>query len=115
MLLGPVLLPWYVAWALPLAWLLPRVPRAVLLIVSTCLAVSQWAAEPERLPTAYDVNVVVGHYVITPVVIGALAWLLVDGHRRLRTGAPLADHPHEVAARAGDQDDDLRADAPRQG
>src|SRR3990170_4399442 len=25
MLLGPVLLPWYVTWALPLAWLLPRV------------------------------------------------------------------------------------------
>jgi alpha-1,6-mannosyltransferase len=115
MLLGPVLLPWYVAWALPLAWLLPRVPRAVLLIVSTCLAVSQWAAEPARFPTAYDVNVLVGHYVITPVVIGALVWLLVDGHRRLRAGAPLADHPHEVAAGAGDQGDDRRTDAARQG
>ena len=31
MLLGPVLLPWYVAWSLPLVWLLPRVPRAVLI------------------------------------------------------------------------------------
>jgi hypothetical protein len=114
MLLGPILLPWYVAWALPLAWLLPRVPRAVLLIVSTCLAVSQWAAEPARFPAAYDVNVLVGHYVITPVVIGALAWLLVDGVRRLRAGASFADHPHDVAAPAGDRDDDRRAHAPRE-
>ncbi|MFN8233230.1 MAG: hypothetical protein U0V56_07095 [Actinomycetota bacterium] len=111
MLLGPVLLPWYVAWALPLAWLLPRVPRAVLLVVSTCLAVSQWAAEPARFPTAYDVNVLVGHYVITPVVIGAMAWLLVDGSRRLRAGAPLADHPDEVPPAAGGRDDERRAEA----
>lgn len=114
MLLGPVLLPWYVAWALPVAWLLPRVPRAVLLIVSTCLAVSQWAAEPARFPTAYDVNVIVGHYVITPIVIGALVWLLVDGSRRLRARASLADHPDDVATSAGDRDDGRRAHAPRE-
>jgi alpha-1,6-mannosyltransferase len=114
MLLGPVLLPWYVAWALPLAWILPRVPRTVLLIVSTCLAVSQWAAEPARFPTAYDVNVLVGHYVITPVVIGALAWLLLDGYRRLRARAPLADRTDEVPAAAGEHGHERRAEAPRQ-
>jgi hypothetical protein len=26
MLLGPVLLPWYVVWVLPVVWLLPRAP-----------------------------------------------------------------------------------------
>ena len=31
MLLGPVLLPWYVVWALPVVWLLPRAPRATVL------------------------------------------------------------------------------------
>ena len=37
MLLGPILLPWYVVWALPLVWLVPRVPRLVLLGTSVAL------------------------------------------------------------------------------
>ncbi|HEY7668240.1 MAG TPA: glycosyltransferase 87 family protein [Actinomycetota bacterium] len=111
MLLGPVLLPWYVVWALPLAWLLPRVPRAVLITVSSALAVSQWAAEPSRFPGAYDVNVLVGHYAITPVVIGALVWLLVDGRRRLRAGAAFADRQGDEPAAGRDERDDRRAGA----
>lgn len=101
MLLGPVLLPWYVTWVLPLAWLLPKVPRTVTIGVSTALAVSQWAAEPGRYPGAYELNVIVGHYVITPVVAGLLAWLLVDLRRRLRADAPLEEEHGEVAAGAG--------------
>ncbi len=103
MLLGPVLLPWYVTWALPLAWLLPRVPRAVL--IGTCLAlgVSQWTTEPAGFPGAYDANVWFGHYVLTPVVIGLLGWLLVDLWRRCRSGAPLEDAPREVSAAAGER------------
>ena len=46
MLLGPVLLPWYVTWALPLGWLLPRVPRTVLIGTGLALTVSQWTSEP---------------------------------------------------------------------
>jgi alpha-1,6-mannosyltransferase len=99
MMLGPVLLPWYVVWALPLVWLLPRVPRAVLLATSVALALSQWTAEPGRFPAAYDLNVLVGHYVITPVVIGLLAWLLLDGWRRWRDGRPL--HDEEGVSRGG--------------
>jgi hypothetical protein len=112
MLTGPVLLPWYVAWALPLAWLVPRVPRAVLVGVSTALAVSQWAAEPAAFPGAYDVNVLIGHYAITPVVIVALVWLLSDGRRRVRAGAPFRDEPSAVAAGSHDDRDDRRAGAP---
>ena len=82
MLLGPVLLPWYVTWALPLVWLLPRVPRLVLLGTAVALGVSQWTAEPARFPGAYDANVLFGHYVITPLVIALLGWLLLDGWRR---------------------------------
>jgi hypothetical protein len=106
MMLGPVLLPWYVTWALPLAFLLPRVPRAVLLATSTALAVSQWAAEPSRFPTAYDANVLVGHYVLTPVIVVATGFLLLDLRRRLATGEPLNDR----AAAAGYGRDDGRAD-----
>jgi hypothetical protein len=102
MLLGPVLLPWYVTWALPLAWLLPRVPRTVLIGTSVALTVSQWTSEPARFGAAYDANVLFGHYVVTPVVIGLLVWLLLDLWRRTRSGAPLEDEPREVPAAAGE-------------
>ncbi len=108
MMLGPVLLPWYVVWALPLAWLLPRVPRDVLVATSVALALSQWTAEPGLFPAAYDLNVLVGHYLITPVVIGLLGWLLLDGWRRWRGGRPLQDRK-TVAGGTGEDRDDRRA------
>jgi len=103
MLLGPVLLPWYVTWALPLVWLLPRVPRTVAIGTGVALTLSQWTSEPANFGSAYDVNVLFGHYVITPVVIGLLAWLLLDLWRRTRSGAPLEDEPGEVPAAAGER------------
>ncbi len=51
MLLGPVLLPWYAAWALPLVWLLPRPARATLIAAGLALAMAQWTTEPLRYPT----------------------------------------------------------------
>jgi len=99
MLLGPVLLPWYVTWGLPLVWLLPRVPRWALLGVSTALAVSQFTAEPGRYPHAYNANILIGHYVIAPLVAVALVWLLLDGVRRFSGGTPLraSDGGQDVA------------------
>ncbi|MGZ8604442.1 MAG: hypothetical protein ACXWX9_06750 [Actinomycetota bacterium] len=103
MLLGPVLLPWYVTWALPLAWLLPRTPRAVLIATGTALTVSQWTSEPTVFASAYDANVLFGHYVVTPLVVGLLVWLLLDLWRRTRRGAPLEDAPRDVPAPAGER------------
>ena len=103
MLLGPVLLPWYVTWALPLGWLLPRVPRIVLIGTGLALIVSQWTSEPGRFEAAYEANLWVGHWVITPVVIALLGWLLLDLWRRSRSGAPLEDEPGEVAAAAAER------------
>jgi alpha-1,6-mannosyltransferase len=100
MLLGPVLLPWYLVWTLPLAWLLPRVPRLTLVWTGALLTVSQWATESSLYPRAYDVNILFGHYVLTPVVVGLLAWLVVDFVRRLRTGTPLEQEPDEIPAAA---------------
>jgi hypothetical protein len=111
MLLGPILLPWYVVWAMPLVWLVPRVPRVVLLGTSVALGVSQWTAEPGRFRTAYDTNVLVGHYAITPVVIALLGWLLLDGWRRWRGGLALQDE-HEVSEPTREHHDDRRAPAP---
>jgi hypothetical protein len=102
MLLGPLLLPWYVTWALPLAWLLPRVPRTVLIGTGLALTVSQWTSEPVAFPRAYDANLLFGHYVVTPVVIALLGWLLLDLWRRVRSGAPLEDEPDQVPAPAGE-------------
>jgi hypothetical protein len=95
-LLGPVLLPWYLAWSLPVIWILPRVPRVSLIVFSGVLALSQWTAEPLRFPEAYDVNVLIGHYVLTPLVIGLLVWLAFDLRRR--SAIPLALHDEEGEA-----------------
>ena len=43
-LLGPILLPWYLAWSLPLIWILPKAPRVSLVALSVVLALSQWTA-----------------------------------------------------------------------
>ena len=92
-LLGPVLLPWYLAWSLPLLWILPPAPRIALIALSGVLALSQWTAEPLRFPEAYDLNVLIGHYTLTPIVIGLLVWLALDLRRRL--SVPLALHDEE--------------------
>jgi alpha-1,6-mannosyltransferase len=92
-LLGPVLLPWYLAWSLPLIWILPRVPRACLIALSAVLALSQWTAEPLRFPDAYRLNILIGHYALTPIVLGLLVWLAVDLRRRV--SIPLALHDEE--------------------
>jgi alpha-1,6-mannosyltransferase len=103
MLLGPVLLPWYVTWALATAWLLPRVPRTVLIATGVALSLSQWTSEPESFARAYDANVLFGHYVVTPVVVALLAWLLLDLWRRTRSGVPLNDEPRQVPAATGER------------
>jgi hypothetical protein len=103
MLLGPILLPWYVTWALPLAWLLPRTPRLVLIATSLALTVSQWTTEPANFATAYRANIWFGHYVVTPLVIVLLVLVLRDLLRRTRSGAPLEDDPGEIPAPAGDR------------
>jgi alpha-1,6-mannosyltransferase len=105
MLLGPVLLPWYVAWSLPLAWLLPRVPRAVLIGTGVALTLSQWTTEPTRYPGAYDANVLIGHYVLTPLVLAGTIWLLVDLRRRIRGDLTLGaeDEQARVPTAAGDR------------
>jgi hypothetical protein len=101
MLLGPVLLPWYVTWALPLVWLLPRVPRLVAIGTGLALTVSQWTTEPESFGAAYEANLWVGHYVLTPFVIAMLAWLLLDLRRRTSRGASLEDEADRDPAPAG--------------
>jgi hypothetical protein len=68
-LLGPVLLPWYAVWTLPFLWLLPRLPRGAAIASGALLAISLWSAEPLRFPGAFELNLFVGHVLITPVLV----------------------------------------------
>jgi uncharacterized membrane protein len=108
-LLGPVLLPWYVAWVLPLAWLLPRVPRVVAVALSAALIVSQLRTEPADLPQLYRTSLIVGHYVITPFVIAMLGWLSIELWRRVRASAPLGDEGEVSSSRERARNDQARS------
>jgi hypothetical protein len=101
MLLGPVLIPWYVVWALPLVWLLPRPPRATLIAAGAALALAQWTTEPLRYPDAFDVNLWIGHWILTPAMLVLAIWCLVDLRHRVVGGLPLHDE-ERVAAEGGE-------------
>ena len=91
MLLGPVLMPWYVVWALPLAWVLPKAPRTALLAVSSLLGVTLWFAEASRYPGAFSLNVFVGNWFVVPVIVWLLIVLLRDLRSRIEGGTLFED------------------------
>ena len=88
MLLGPVLLPWYVTWSLPLVWALPRIARTTLLTTSVLLAATLWSAEPLRFPGAFQVDTLLGRWVVTPIVLVLLVRSILDLRSRVRIGLP---------------------------
>lgn len=91
MLLGPVLLPWYAAWALPLVWLMPRPARVTTIAAGLALAMVQWTTEPLRYPDAFNVNLAIGHWIVTPTLLGLAIWCVVDLRRRVIERLPLHD------------------------
>ncbi len=91
MLLGPVLLPWYVVWVLPLAWVLPKAPRTALIAVSSFLGATLWFAEAGRYPGAFSLNVFVGNWLVVPVIVWLLVVLLRDLRSRIAGGLLFED------------------------
>jgi alpha-1,6-mannosyltransferase len=91
MLLGPVLMPWYVVWVLPLAWVLPKAPRTALIAVSSLLGVTLWSAEALRYPGAFSLNVFVGDWLVVPVIVWLLVVLLRDLRSRIDNGSLFED------------------------
>jgi alpha-1,6-mannosyltransferase len=89
MLLGPVLLPWYVVWAMPLVWLMPRSARWALIGTGVGLAMTQWSTEIANFPNQFSVEAWFGHWMVVPIILGALAWVLVDFRKRIVSGEPL--------------------------
>jgi alpha-1,6-mannosyltransferase len=90
LLVGPVLLPWYVVPALPLAALLPHAPRRALIATSALMAVSLWSAEPLRYPGGFDVDLFVGRCLVTPALLYFLWDVLRELRSRVEIGLPFA-------------------------
>jgi hypothetical protein len=101
MLLGPVLLPWYVVWALPVVWLVPRAPRTCLIATGVGLAVAQWVTEALNFPTAFHIDWWVGHWLVTPALLGLLIWVMADFRRRIRGDLPLEAEDEPVPMMVG--------------
>jgi hypothetical protein len=91
---SPVLFTWYLVWILPLAWVLPRVPRRGLVLLSAFFIVTQLVTESSRLPEQLkELKFPFGH----PIAIAVLFWVGRDFVRRIRTGRLLdEDEPGEV-------------------
>ncbi|MFM7719367.1 MAG: hypothetical protein ACKO8G_07795, partial [Actinomycetota bacterium] len=102
-LLGPMLLPWYVAWSLPIAWLLPRRAWIALVGTSVALGVSLVAAEPGRFPAVFDANLLVGHWIVTPAVLALLVLAGSDLRRRFRGATPFVEDAREVSESRGER------------
>lgn len=132
LLVSPVLLPWYAAWVVPVAWLLPRPARGGAVLLSVALAITELVAEPARSPGLYEAMVFGLHWVATPVILLVLVRLLLDLRRRvaagpgegfddpllaedvLASGSALVSRGQHVADRAEDDDGDDRPGASRQ-
>jgi alpha-1,6-mannosyltransferase len=83
MLLGPILLPWYVVWQLPLVWAVPRIPRAAVIATSAMLGVTLWSAEAMRYPGAFNVDLLVGYLIVVPVLVVMLIFVVRDLRSRI--------------------------------
>jgi hypothetical protein len=82
LLVSPVLLPWYVAWLIPLAWILPRTARGGAVLISVALAITELVAEPSRAPRVWEAMVFGLHWVATPIILLVLIRLLLELRRR---------------------------------
>lgn len=86
MLVAPILLPWYAAWVVPLAWLLPRPARGGAVVLSLALTITELVAEPARSPGLYEAMVFGLHWVATPLMLLVLVRLVTDLRARVAAG-----------------------------
>jgi hypothetical protein len=91
---SPVLFTWYLVWALPLAWVMPKIARRGMVILSAFFVVTQLVTETSRLPAFLrTVKLPFGH----PIAIAVCVWVGLDLFRRLRRGTPLDAETDEPA------------------
>lgn len=100
MMMAPLLLPWYAAWVVPLAWLLPKPARVGAIFLSVALVITELMSEPTRSPRLWEAMVIWLHWVATPIVLAVLVRMLLELRRRLRAGGePLLDEPPALRSR----------------
>jgi hypothetical protein len=87
-LASPQVRPWYIVWILPVAWLLPTLPRLTTLASSALLPLFVSVA-PEFFPDLYDALVYVGLGLVAPVLLLALWLLIKDLIMRTKIDVPL--------------------------
>lgn len=119
---APLLLPWYSYLVLPVAWILPKVPRNAAVALAAALAVTEVVAEPSRAPLAWEAMILGLHYVASPLALVLLILVVRDLRRRTRIG-PLPGDADPLLAEfvvsgkepggeiAGDRDPDDRPPA----
>ena len=91
---SPVLFTWYLVWALPLAWVMPKIARRGMVILSAFFVVTQLVTETSRLPAFLrSVKLPFGH----PIAIAVCVWVGYDLVRRLRRGTALDAETDEPA------------------
>ncbi len=114
MLLGPILLPWYVVWGLPLVWALPRIPRTAVIATSSMLGVTLWSAEALRYPGGFQLNLWIGYLVVVPILTVMLLFVIRDLRSRIELGRLFEDEFARPAPTmlAGESPDEQRVADP---
>jgi hypothetical protein len=103
LLTAPILLPWYLIWVLPFAWLLPRTPRIAVVGMSLVFAVVSFIAP--RISSVGYVNISYRLFelqfeFVSPALLVALVQVLRALAGRLRGDQPLQDRAEVAASRA---------------
>jgi hypothetical protein len=84
-LTAPALLPWYVIWVLPVAWLLPLAPRLATVGLSAVLMLWEIPADERYFPSGVFTTIrYLTAHMATLAALGALLWLVIDLSRRTR-------------------------------
>ena len=118
-LVSPILLPWYAAWVVPLAWILPRPARGGAVVLCLALAVTELVAEPARSPGLYEAMVFGLHWLATPLMLLVLVRLIRDLRARVAAGPgtgfddPLLSEEFPMRSASSTGGDDVAGDRQR--
>jgi alpha-1,6-mannosyltransferase len=89
LLTAPILFPWYLVWMLPVAWLLPKLPRWGAVVLCSLFPLSYVLAEKPASIAEFNAVIAIGVALVTPMFFLVLGLLIGDLSVRLRSGLAL--------------------------